>query len=252
MRCRARLRYSANTARFAAPGDAFGVATRVPVRGFAALRSHNAGDATASQRYCIVSRPSIGDLGGNETLQLMHVVNNAISAGNFSEAESASGAYHYRCVYFRNDSDDDVANLKVWLASSDNLAIALESPTAEYVDAVVDETTAPVGPSFTSPTDYARLLCRRCSGDACIGFGRRWKPKTHPSRARRGDSCQCGFIAHGGRRLERCYTGCCWRHRGLPWFGRGERTTLNRHLERRRCRKISSDGPRLLPARRVP
>jgi len=154
-----RLRVSsANTARFAAPGDAFGVATRVPVRGFAALRSHNAGDATASQRYCIVSRPSIGDLGGNETLQLMHVVNNAISAGNFSEAESASGAYHYRCVYFRNDSDANVANLKVWLASSDNLAIALEPPTAEYVDAIADESTAPVGPSFTSPTDYATGL----------------------------------------------------------------------------------------------
>lgn len=154
-----RLRISsANTARFAAPGDAFGVATRVPVRGFAALRSHNAGDATASQRYCIVSRPSIGDLGGTETLQLMHVVNNAISAGNFSEAESASGAYHYRCVYFRNDSDANVANLKIWLPVADNLAIALESPTDEYVDAIVDESTAPVAPSFSSPTNYAAGL----------------------------------------------------------------------------------------------
>lgn len=154
-----RLRISsANTARFAAPGDAFGVATRVPVRGSALLRSHRIGDATASQRYCIVSRPSIGDLGGAETLQLMNVANNAIAAGNFTEAESASGAYHYRCVYLRNDSDANVANLKVWLPVADNLAIALESPTAEYVAPVADESTPPVGPSFSSPTGYAAGL----------------------------------------------------------------------------------------------
>ncbi len=154
-----RLRVSsANTARFAAPGDAFGVATRIPVRGSALLRSHRIGDATASQRYCIVSRPSIGDLGGAETLQLMNVANNAVAAGNFTEAESASGAYHYRCVYLRNDSDANVVNLKVWLPVADNLAIALESPTAEYVAPVADESTAPVGPSFSSPTGYAAGL----------------------------------------------------------------------------------------------
>lgn len=147
----ARLRAaSADTARFAAPGEGYGVAVRVPVRGAAMLPS-----LASPGAYCVVSRPSVGDLGGNETIQLMPVANNAIAGGNFSEAESADGAYHHRCVYLRNDSDASVANLRVWAASADNLAIALQTPTADYVDAVANETIPPTGPSFASPTNYA-------------------------------------------------------------------------------------------------
>lgn len=155
----ARIRVSsADAARFAAPGDSFGAAVRIPLRGAALLTSHKIGDASAAQRYCIVSRPTPGDLGGSETLQLVDVANNAGAGSNFSEAESAAGAYHYRCVYLRNDSEVSVPSLKIWLPVADNLAIALQTPSGEYVAPVANETTAPTGPSFASPTSYAAGL----------------------------------------------------------------------------------------------
>lgn len=156
---------SADTVRFAAPGDSYGDAVRIGVGRTAKAVSYRPDDVTCAQRYCVVFRPSIGDLGGAETLQLMDVANNAIGGSNFSTAESAAGAYHYRCLFIRNDSDvgasdapRTITNLKVWLDSAANLAIALEEPTDDEVDAIVDETTAPVGPSFTSPTSYAAGL----------------------------------------------------------------------------------------------
>lgn len=156
---------SADTVRFAAPGDSFGDTVRLGVGRTAKVVSYKVDDATCAQRYCVVFRPAIGDLGGFETLQLMDVANNAVGGSNFSTAESTAGAYHYRCLFIRNDSDvgssdapRTITNLKVWLDSAANLAIALEEPTGDEVDDVSDETTAPVGPSFTSPTSYAAGL----------------------------------------------------------------------------------------------
>ena len=77
-------------------------------------------------------------------------------------AQLAAGLTDYRCLYLTNtDASRDMANLTVWFdaqpASADT-AVAMGLDTAGInVDAAAtaDETTAPSGVTFSTPTAYA-------------------------------------------------------------------------------------------------
>jgi hypothetical protein len=76
---------------------------------------------------------------------------------DITKAESFNGDTEYRCVYFENsDSTDTAFGLKLWIgtdAAPDNLAIGLD-PVGKNGTAttIVNESTAPAGVSFSSPT----------------------------------------------------------------------------------------------------
>ena len=79
--------------------------------------------------------------------------------------ESASGDTEYRCIYIRNnDGTRTLSSTKIWIQSvstspDTTFAIALGGEgNGGTAETVADESTAPSGETFTSPTDKASGL----------------------------------------------------------------------------------------------
>lgn len=73
-----------------------------------------------------------------------------------SSAEASAGDTEYRCIYVKNTHGTlDWQSVKAWISTQSTAAIAIAlageglNGTAETI---ADESTAPVGESFTSPT----------------------------------------------------------------------------------------------------
>ena len=79
-----------------------------------------------------------------------------------SSAEAAAGDTEYRCVYIHNNHGSlTLTGAKVWIKtntpSADTaIALALGNAALNATEtAVANENTAPSGPSFSTPTDFA-------------------------------------------------------------------------------------------------
>jgi hypothetical protein len=79
-----------------------------------------------------------------------------------SAAEASAGDTEYRAIFLLNDGDKDLTGLKLWMsdqAASGVLALALDG-VGKNADAEVeaDESTAPTGETFSSPTDVGSAI----------------------------------------------------------------------------------------------
>lgn len=107
------------------------------------------------------SDPNASLGGAKSTTQWAGAVKNDLF-DNVSSAESASGDTEYRAIYVQNDNGTDtLLDARVFISSNttssdDTLAIAMADEAINAtIETIANEGTAPVGPSFSSPTDYS-------------------------------------------------------------------------------------------------
>lgn len=91
------------------------------------------------------------------------VVNNLWD--NVSGAESAAGDIEYRAIFVKNTHGSiTLTGAKVWISSNttsadDTVAIALaDEGIADSIETIPDESTAPTGPTFSSPSSFGAGL----------------------------------------------------------------------------------------------
>lgn len=88
-----------------------------------------------------------------------------VGAGLFddvSSSEAAAGDVEYRCIYVHNaHATLPLTNARIWIqtqtpSADTSVALALGNAAVNATEtAVANENTAPSGPSFSTPTDYA-------------------------------------------------------------------------------------------------
>jgi len=114
---------------------------------------------TDTQKFAIVSRTSSVPMIGAETVQLLDLLNNVVGGSNISSAESTAGVVKYRAVIFAGTALGSSLSVEFWLdaATASGTAIAIEPDSDGEIQTIADETTAPGGLSFTSPTEGSPL-----------------------------------------------------------------------------------------------
>ncbi len=141
----------ANSVRWTAPGGTDGPAVAI-----ASGETKLLEDGADPGKFVIVRRTTSAALGGAATAQITGVVNDAIGQLN----GTVSGSITYRAIAFRA-GDAVIQNLKIWIAVNDHpIRIALETPASQpagNVQAIANETTAPTGRTFVSPTSAAHV-----------------------------------------------------------------------------------------------
>lgn len=137
-----------NKIKFSAPGDQYGEEIKInPHEKNKKIYSND------KKKYIIVDN-TVEQFLGNEIFQILPTVNNAISGSNITTDETTSGIDKYRCIFLKNESEETLSGCKLWVYDSTSTAIAIETPSSGQVQSIADETTAPIGLSFSSPEDY--------------------------------------------------------------------------------------------------
>lgn len=76
-------------------------------------------------------------------------------------AESAAGSTIYRAIAIYNAGAWPIGEVKVWIAGEPDdttLAVAAETPSSDAIELVANETTAPTGPTFSTPANEGAAL----------------------------------------------------------------------------------------------
>lgn len=99
----------------------------------------------------------------------LHNVFDAVSA-----SESAAGDVEYRALYVKNSSaTNTLAAARIFISAGDalqDIALALaDEAVSTTIETIADESTAPVGPVFSRPTDYAGGLQLNSSTGLAVG-----------------------------------------------------------------------------------
>lgn len=97
---------------------------------------------------------------GSVSVTLEDIFNGAVGCANVAHADRLAGQIVYRCWFLQNAGDAQLS-VRLYLASADVLALALEDPSVGgNVQTIASETTAPVGLTFVSPVghDHADVL----------------------------------------------------------------------------------------------
>jgi len=112
-------------------------------------------------------RLSGGAGNSNPLLSTGGVMSSTAAAANalfdtVSAAEALAGDTEYRAIFLLNNGDKDLVGVKLWIsdqATSGVLALALDG-AGKNADAEVevDESTAPTGETFSSPTDVGSAI----------------------------------------------------------------------------------------------
>lgn len=117
---------------------------------------------TDPDKYIVISRNTVTDLVGSETVQLLDTYNTWVAGRNFTDAEQDSGEAIYHGVIFHNANALSITDLKVWLdsASDTYIEIAKESPVSGAItdNRSAGETTEPAGLSWVHPTSEGTAL----------------------------------------------------------------------------------------------
>ena len=95
-------------------------------------------------------------LGATMTLTLVWPVNNVLGMGNVANADRVAGLTTYRALMLYVHSASGVLHPRVWLDDSgcqSTYSIALEAPAADHsIQTIADESTDPIGLSWSEPT----------------------------------------------------------------------------------------------------
>lgn len=128
------------------PGDAAGAA--------ATVLASSVGVVTGSDptKFLNVTRDATATLTGTCSVEIVDVFNDIFGQSNGTLPAGAT----YRCVMLKNGPGQNLNNLKIWIGAQDNpIAIALETPASQpdgAVQTIANESTAPTGVFFSSPT----------------------------------------------------------------------------------------------------
>jgi hypothetical protein len=109
-------------------------------------------------QFLVVTRTSADDLSGGAAVELVEAFNDVLGQ---ADASLPSATPTYRAVFFKNGPTQTVRNLKVWIGeATDVVQIALEQPASQpdgAVQSIANETTAPTGLSFVTPTSAVHV-----------------------------------------------------------------------------------------------
>jgi len=148
-----------------------------------------------------VTRDGAGLKTGSLSLSLVDVFNNPIGMSNIPNADRVAGSTIYRAIMLRPRGLYGVLDIKFWLGTmtgtQSTISIGYEAQDGSgKIQTIADETTAPSGISWSSPTDEASAIT--ISGlDVGENHGlwiRRVFPAGGTVKERELVSLQCSFL----------------------------------------------------------
>jgi len=135
------------TLAYTAPGDTVGAGVDVSTDGTYEIYSND------STKYMIVTvvAASLPGTDKSDAITLTSVVENLFDSVGSGEAQA--GVTEYRSVMVKNDSPAGMNSMIVWIDvntpfADDHVEIGIEAPTANAIQSVANETTAPTGVTF--------------------------------------------------------------------------------------------------------
>jgi len=145
-----------DTLTFTAPGDTEGTAVEI-----AEGESKVIPSGTASKAIRVYREADLR-FSGIATLSLVHSMNGLLGMADLTSAQRSAGRTTYRAYGLTVPSNADVTGLKLWLppvaGAQATYSLALETPVAGSIQTIANETTAPTGLSWSSPTTEATAL----------------------------------------------------------------------------------------------
>ncbi len=158
------------TLAFTAPGDAAGAAVAVGVSG-----TYEVYSGTAAKYIIVtVTAGSLPVANASDAIALANVIDNLFDSVGSGEAQA--GRTEYRALIVKNDSAYTMYGMIVWLAQntpfpSDEVQIGLETPVANAIQSVVNETTAPTGITWSlAASEAAALAAGNLAAGAAAGI----------------------------------------------------------------------------------
>jgi len=161
------------------PGGAEGPSTTIAGSGSMIVRG--SGTFAGYLRLTI----TFGSLPVTNQTRTVTVVSDAIELfDDVTKAEALAGDIEYRCFYLRNDHGTDaVSAAAIWIhadsVGGDNISLGLDPAGVGGTGATIaDETTAPVGVTFSTPNTEAGALviAAMTAGQAVAIWARRTVP----------------------------------------------------------------------------
>ena len=140
------------------PGEDAGTAVAIPEGETRIIAGTDANQALRVTREADLTLP----VGSVLALTFMKILNGVFSMGNVTSAQRVAGRTTYRCVMIKA-GDDGIQNLKLWLPAVAGaqavFSLALEPPNSSgNVQTIANETTAPTGLSWSTPTTEGAAL----------------------------------------------------------------------------------------------
>lgn len=101
-------------------------------------------------------------LGKNMPMTLVHAMNGVLAQGNLTSAQRAAGRTTYRAIVLSGARPAGVGNIKLWMppvgGAQATFSLAVEIPSGGALQTIANETTAPTGVSWVTPTTEAGAL----------------------------------------------------------------------------------------------
>ncbi len=158
------------TLAFTAPGDTAGAAVAVGVSGTYELYS----GTPAKYLIVTVTAASLPAANASDTIALTNAIDNLFDSVGSGEAQA--GRTEYRALIVKNDSAYTMYGMIVWLAQntpfpSDEVQIGIETPVANAIQIVMNETTAPTGITWSlAASEAAALTAGNLAAGATVGI----------------------------------------------------------------------------------
>lgn len=116
---------------------------------------------------------------GTTTFGLVDVLNGVLAMGNVADAVRAAGGVHYRGFFVKALADS--TNIRLWVTTTGqaSFALATETPVADAIQAIANQTTAPTGRTWVAAVDSASaLVAGNLAAGASMGI---WVRRTFPA-----------------------------------------------------------------------
>lgn len=146
--------FSATTLRWTPPAGTAGTPVDVSSDGTYAIQGGNDGGVL----LVTITAASLPSSDQTNVLAITNLTEEIFD--DVTKAESQAGATKYRGLYWENaDAADSILDARFWINTNtpgqDVIAIADGDEAVNVaLETIVDENTAPVGPTFTGPSDY--------------------------------------------------------------------------------------------------
>lgn len=160
------------------PGDSYGSATAVAAGADATIPGGTAGKSLRVNREAGLGLPA----GAVTALELVEIMNGVLAQKNVANADRLAGKTTYRAIMLEGTGLIGCQGLVIWLPSTGGQAtwaIALETPVNGAIQSIANETTAPTGLTFSSPSTMgAGLTIPNLSAGQLMGL---WIKRTFPA-----------------------------------------------------------------------
>lgn len=129
-----------------------------------------------------VSRVSTAGISGTMDLELVPVFYNLPGLDDVANAERVAGFDSYRCMMLKHNGTEDLHSVRVWASEAgcqSTVYLAAETPVADAVQTIANDTTAPTGLSWVNATgEGSALECGSMTAGDMLGV---WLKRTFPA-----------------------------------------------------------------------